>query len=139
MDAETLWPLTRIAFDLPEKPLFGDACNRCGLCCLMEQCSISLAFFGNRGICPALNLQGGASTCELISEPQKHVPAVIAAEVGELSALTLGSGTGCDATATDADQEVYERQGMGQPPRSELDRAERLWDAVFTKLRASLA
>lgn len=138
MDVDVLWQLTRSAFNLPEKPLWGSACNRCGLCCLVETCPLGLMFFGDKaGTCPALKLGGGQSHCQLIAQPDAVLPALIAAEAQEMALIMLGSGMGCDSELTDADTAAIER-GVGTPMPSEQDRtrARQLLDAITAKLEA---
>lgn len=39
---------------IQNKPKEGDPCNGCGVCCLSEQCPVSVEVFGNQELCPAL-------------------------------------------------------------------------------------
>lgn len=90
------------------KPLFGQPCNACGLCCILEQCSLSFAIFGAQPLCPALeSVEGGAFTCGLIRDPDHYgVGAGRPAVASEAFAVILGAGLGCDGVLTDADRAV---------------------------------
>ena len=95
---------------LPDnKPKFGEPCNRCGLCCMMQLCEAALLIFrtdNDKGPCPALEWDGQQTTaCGLIRSPAKHANlnwgtaeerAVINDRfVGPLIAISLGIGVGC--------------------------------------------
>jgi hypothetical protein len=73
------------------KPREGSPCNRCGLCCLWEQCSISVEMFGPQRRCPVLERVGDGYACGLITKG----PPLVAMVVG----LALGIGTECDSGA----------------------------------------
>ena len=62
----------------PDKPAFGDPCNRCGVCCLATQCEVSKARFGKQTLCPALELDGGKYNCGLMVNAKKYVPERVA-------------------------------------------------------------
>jgi hypothetical protein len=93
-------------------PGLGNACNGCGLCCLAEQCDVSLDLFGTQEVCPALLLKEGKYNCDLVSHPKRYVyrvpieqiwrwmppvghefPEVVQAHFK----LVFGIGFGCDA------------------------------------------
>ena len=81
------------------KPLWGDPCNGCGLCCLMSQCPLSVALFGQRTRCPALIEQGGgkygcglSNTSAYFQTEDREEP------LKEAVSLAIGSGFGCDMT-----------------------------------------
>ena|SRR5215213_522630 len=92
----------------PAKPLYGDPCNGCGLCCLSEQCPISLDMFGDVGICPALVDEGERWSCGLIVKPElffHHLPD----EISRLTAMLLGQ-EGCDSVNGPADRRRQESE-----------------------------
>lgn len=97
----------------PTKPLYGQPCNGCGLCCVMQQCPVSAQLFGPKELCPALEAVGEAYTCGLIASPSRYfdAPEWGAALVGEAIGMILGAGTGCDAVANDADQALWDKDG----------------------------
>lgn len=137
---DVLWPMTRIAFDLPEKPLWGTACNRCGLCCLVETCPLGLLFFGPaKSPCPALKLDGGQSACQLIADPAALLPPLIAADAGEMARLMLGSGEGCDSEMTEADNAACDARPDWPrgPTKAERARVEQLLDGIAAKLESA--
>lgn len=84
---------------MKEKPLFGDPCNSCGRCCIAGPCGTAYALLGQiRGRCAALQEDGkGGFVCGLLT---KEAPAYIT----EAAAISIGSGIGCDASETLADQ-----------------------------------
>jgi ferredoxin len=87
------------------KPLYGDPCNGCGLCCIASQCPVSLIIFGQRDLCPALiSNQLGGYVCGLVSTGALNPAA------REAAAFVIGSGTGCDFTATDADRAIHDEK-----------------------------
>lgn len=73
------------------KPAPGSPCNRCGLCCLWEQCPLSLQAFGKAKRCPALEHTGEGYACGLITGGHPD----LAMAAGQ----ALGIGRGCDTTA----------------------------------------
>lgn len=101
--------------DGPAKPLYGQPCNGCGLCCLMEQCPISVEVFGPSAVCPALeSLPAGGFTCGLIARPRHYLEAKtpeLADLMGETFGVMLGAGTGCDGVLSDADRAIADAEG----------------------------
>lgn len=85
-----------------KKPLHGEPCNRCGLCCFITPCPLALAVFGPIiGPCPALGLGPNDTACGMIEDPARFAPERTA-EHGEqvmrdAAAFLIGSGLGCDA------------------------------------------
>lgn len=74
-------------FDAPAKPEFAEACNGCGVCCLMQTCAMGLDLHGEtKGPCPSLTWRDGRFWCDLVSR-HPMVP------------LLLGIGVGCDSDA----------------------------------------
>lgn len=88
------------------KPLYGDPCNNCGICCLLSRCPISMAIFGNSDeVCPALEPVGKAFTCGLVTCTAEFVDADKwgGPALTEAFALMTGAGLGCDAVHSDTD------------------------------------
>lgn len=106
----------------PGKPLYGDPCNGCGLCCLSEQCPISLEMFGDVGICPALVDEGERWSCGLISKPALFFPH-LPDEIGRLTAMLLGQ-EGCDSVSGPEDKrrsdgaigEAFDARALAREP-----------------------
>jgi hypothetical protein len=95
------------AVALLPKPLYGDPCNGCGLCCIAQQCDISVALFGEQEICPAIERAGHAIACGLVRSTADYVPDMTAwggKTLTEAFALMLGAGAGCDGSASDQDE-----------------------------------
>lgn len=83
-----------------DRPAFGSPCNSCGLCCLREQCPISLGFFGNHPVCPALRQESPRLICGLCVDATPYLSSDLA-QHGQLFTdairLLLGAGQGCDS------------------------------------------
>jgi hypothetical protein len=82
------------------KAVFGEPCNRCGLCCSLGPCSTAQALLHldvDSGRCPVLkpDLLGGF-VCGLVE-------AAPSPRVREAVSIAIGSGVGCDMTYDDAD------------------------------------
>ena len=98
----TVFPIKAI------KPEFGSQCTGCGLCCLAEQCSLSVSIFGEHPRCPALRDDGDRYSCSLIVDPASVMPEGPMKDVasssdwgwqalGEYFGEMLGAGLGCDS------------------------------------------
>lgn len=80
------------------KPLYGDACNRCGLCCLVSPCAVANVLLNQyEGACQAIRRDGlGGWVCGFATEHPS-------AAVREAAAVATGAGVGCDMAHTPAD------------------------------------
>lgn len=89
------------------KPLYGSPCNRCGLCCLREQCPLSLLFYGRvAGVCPSLKADGiGGYYCAMVTA------AALTEDERLVARRCIGEGTGCDALFTHEDWAKRESDG----------------------------
>lgn len=91
------------------KPLYGNPCNGCGMCCIAVQCPVSLALFGEQVLCPALEQAGTALGCGLMRNTSDYVPDVPSwggKALTEAFALMIGAGLGCDgADENDSDEQ----------------------------------
>lgn len=86
------------------KPLFGDPCNGCGLCCIASQCPLSERIFGRVPRCPALLPDGlGGFGCALLVQVERG------SAWREAAALMIGAGTGCDCARGEADEAQREK------------------------------
>ncbi|WHQ45919.1 hypothetical protein [Alcaligenes faecalis] len=55
---------------LPEKPMFGQACNQCGYCCAVQPCALAEEFLRcTTGPCTALEFANGHTLCGLVRNP----------------------------------------------------------------------
>lgn len=94
---------------LPVQPDYMTKCNGCGLCCIAEQCPISIAIFKEAQVCPALESDGKTFFCGLMVDPKKYNavfdlllpvvndgldPNLLSAEA---YGAIIGKGIGCDA------------------------------------------
>ena len=43
--------------------VFTNECVRCGMCCVVEQCVISLGIYGKQERCPVLRFDGDVASC----------------------------------------------------------------------------
>ncbi|MBS1159123.1 MAG: hypothetical protein H6R15_1542 [Proteobacteria bacterium] len=92
----------------PKKPLAGEACNGCGVCCALETCPVArLRFLQKKGPCPALRWSAEATLyrCGLLSAPGNYLPClpkVAEALTSRLLARWIAAGKGCDCTAEPA-------------------------------------
>ena len=85
---------------LERKPLHGQPCDQCGLCCYAAPCALGAALFATRaGPCPALRFHdNGDSYCDVVAHPEQYsVTARRAPQFMRLAALSLiRAGDGCD-------------------------------------------
>lgn len=90
----------------PDKPLFGQRCNGCGVCCLFEPCPVASMFLWQyRGRCQALHWHDISQQyrCGLVSHPDKHlfyVPLRWRAVFGRFFKRRIAADTSCDFDAT---------------------------------------
>lgn len=93
--------------ELLPKPLYGEPCNGCGLCCIAVQCPISLALFGEQDLCPALEQAAPSLSCGLVRNTADYVPDITAwggKALTEAFGLLVGAGCGCDGAASAEDE-----------------------------------
>lgn len=86
------------------KPEFGQPCNGCGICCMITQCAVSVAMFGEHELCPALQKAGRSFACGLMVNTADYVPDITAwggKTLTETFTLMIGAGIGCDGTLED--------------------------------------
>ncbi len=95
----------RIHVEAPPKPVWGAACNGCGVCCAAEPCPVGVLVSGRRtGSCKALEWQGTERryVCGVVTNPERYL-GVGSGRLGQaLSALArrmISAGTGCDSDA----------------------------------------
>lgn len=102
------------------KPKIGEACNGCGLCCMIQVCRNGAFVQGLvktlgdtiAGPCPALvDNKNGTYSCGVVVNPQKYFkkskyrPEVLSREFAKL----IGAGQGCDEIGYDEDPEEDEK------------------------------
>jgi len=87
----------------PIYPGLGKPCNGCGVCCLAEQCSVSLELFGTAEVCPALvQDEEHRYHCGLMVAPDKFGATPPGFEDWPEAAARyyqnlIGGGVGCDS------------------------------------------
>ena len=96
------------------KPLNGQACNNCGLCCRVQACHVSKHILhSDAAPCIALEVQDGKYLCGLLRRPAHYLPEfegreeLARAVIGKL--LDIGGGCGMPDEALAMNQEAYER------------------------------
>jgi hypothetical protein len=83
------------------KPKKGDACNHCGLCCMVSPCKLANELLDCRvGPCIALEKEG--NMCGLTKRPawylyKEQVPLDEQKDVADIFSHLLGIGKGCDS------------------------------------------
>lgn len=96
----------------PPKPLEGDRCNGCGVCCLSAPCPLGMALSGRRtGACKALRWNDAAALyrCGALTDPDAvsraalpkglHLFApALAWLLGHLAQRWIAAGVGCDSS-----------------------------------------
>ena len=89
----------------PAKPLIGQPCNGCGVCCALETCPAArLRFLQKAGPCPALEWSDAAGRylCGLLLDPGKYLP-ILPKKAEPLASAALSrwiaAGKGCDCSA----------------------------------------
>lgn len=100
----------------PLKPLEGEPCNGCGVCCALETCPAArLRFLQGHGPCPALTWQADEARyrCGLLLQPTHYLGGLPLPEglLKKLFARWIAAGRGCDcsadvAIATDTDSDA---------------------------------
>lgn len=95
----------------PQKPVVGQACNGCGVCCAAAPCPVALVFlWQRRGACRALlwDEQQQCYRCGMVQQPQtymRRLPAAMAAPFGKLVRRWIAANTVCDSIV-DIDVEI---------------------------------
>lgn len=77
------------------------------MCCIAQQCPLSIAIFGESEVCPALEQAGAALACGLVRNTADYVPDMTewgGKALTEAFGLMLGAGAGCDGTVSDEDR-----------------------------------
>ncbi len=87
----------------PAKPLLGEPCNGCGVCCAAQPCPVSRLLLGHRsGACPALRWQAHERryACGMVTEPGRFLrwlPQRWSGFAGRRFARWIAAGMGCDS------------------------------------------
>lgn len=93
--------------DAPAKPLEGEPCNGCGVCCIMARCPMAWLLLPlGKGACPALEWRDDELRyrCGLVLSPGDHLawlPRRWQARASRWLARRIAAGTGCDCGASE--------------------------------------
>jgi hypothetical protein len=91
--------------EAPRKPAFGEPCNGCGVCCLVEPCPLGVVISRRRtGACDALrwtpdgaHYRCGALTGE-VPGWSGRLPALLQSRWKALAGRWISAGRGCDCS-----------------------------------------
>ena len=87
----------------PAKPLLGQSCNGCGVCCAAEPCPVARVFLWQwRGACRALIWREAEQQyrCGMILQPSRYLrflPVIWQAGFSRLVARWIAADTVCDS------------------------------------------
>lgn len=99
------WQVIHIEPAAPPKPAWGQPCNGCGVCCLVEPCPLGMVVSRRRhGACTALRWSAGETryVCGMVRDPAEVLGrrwAWLAPWVGRLARRWISAGSGCDSAA----------------------------------------
>lgn len=88
----------------PDKPMEGQPCNGCGVCCASEPCPIGIVVSRKlKGACKALFWSEGEQRyrCGLIVEPQHYLPPglrYLSKVLSKFAYRYISAGSGCDSS-----------------------------------------
>lgn len=83
----------------PNKPLPGQPCNGCGVCCLAEPCPLGMLLsLRRRGACSLVRWHSaeGRYRCAALGDPSRGL---LASLRHRLARRWIAAGSGCDSTA----------------------------------------
>lgn len=99
---------TNVRAAAARKPKFGTACNGCGLCCLIEPCSLAIEFVTSdtTGPCPALEKEDDRFWCGLLRRPHHYIEELkekpwVDGPIQEILLASGAFGAGCDSDDLD--------------------------------------
>ena len=121
------------------KPAFGDPCNGCGICCMITQCAVSVAMFGEQDLCPALQDAGKSLACGLMINTANYVPDITSwggKTLTETFTLMIGAGIGCDGTLEEDEPSEEARDVMRRKAEAKIAAASPESQMLVTYFRA---
>ena len=87
-----------------DKPLYGEPCNNCGLCCRVQACKVSEIFLkSSQAPCIALEYHDGKLLCGMLIRPAHYLGITFPDATAETASqylipqfrLLIGAGDGC--------------------------------------------
>ncbi len=84
----------------PHKPIAGQACNGCGVCCATQPCPLGMLLSRRwQGACHALQWDDNAARyqCGAVAQPQRWLPWLPAALGRRLALRWIAASHGCDS------------------------------------------
>ncbi|MDH3210563.1 MAG: hypothetical protein OEM00_01980 [Burkholderiaceae bacterium] len=100
----------------PPKPGWGEACNGCGVCCLLQPCPVGVLVSRRRhGACTALVWQQaeGRYLCGILATPRRYTGLVwpwAQKVAARLTRRMISAGRGCDCDV-EPEAEVEQKTG----------------------------
>jgi hypothetical protein len=101
--SEPVWQTIHIHPAAPPKPAWGEPCNGCGQCCLVEPCPLGMVVSLKRqGACDALRWNEGDRryVCGLVAQPAEVLGPRwrwLSPLMSRLARRWISAGSGCDA------------------------------------------
>ncbi|MBC3921029.1 hypothetical protein H8L32_26435 [Undibacterium sp. CY18W] len=112
MDSTIIW----LQANAPMKPLLGQPCNGCGVCCAAEPCPVARVFLWQlRGSCLALEWHADVQQyrCGMLVQPATYLrwlPTSWQAWFAKRVRRWIAAGTACDSDALAANGALSEDQ-----------------------------
>ncbi|MFZ6816895.1 hypothetical protein [Undibacterium sp. Ji22W] len=100
--------------EAPLKPIAGQACNGCGVCCLADPCPVARIFLWQwRGACRALIWSSveGHYRCGMVVSPSEHLlwlPPFLEPLTRSLVKRWIAAGIACDSDAEIVSDQEYQ-------------------------------
>ncbi|MFK4132014.1 hypothetical protein ACI2KR_06925 [Pseudomonas luteola] len=113
-----------------DKPLYGDPCNGCGICCIAQVCRLGIELGDDKNCKALIQNSNGSFSCGLVADPYRFVnedelevwqkiDRLTGSNHGEQAlkerfAAELGAGLGCDSDDETAAEMIDEAKDYRQ-------------------------